>query len=471
MKPNLFDIFSSETPKWETLVDKELKKADAASGLIWKTYEGFDVYPYQENYSTEKVRELAWAISQLCSTQAKFEFYNLQQLEVTDPLALCKKIIKALNGGVNALRIKGNLSEADFKTAFNGVFTEVLWLEWLTDNPVEAARIVVQFLTSRNISPLHQSGSINFSPLQQITEGKLSSDALNPDDLKDYLNKMSSLLPNVKALKVDAGWVANAGGNMTQQIAFALSQGNEYLNLANENDLSIQQIADQLHFNFAIGSNFLIECVKIRVFRFLWMKILNQYGLNNHSTFVSSETATFGYSIYDSHNNLLRATTASMSAILSGSDAHLVLPFDNEYKEATDFSDRIARNITNILLEESFLKKAENPTQGSYVFDNIQYQLCEKAWELFLNWETEGGFLKAQNQLKDTIKKSAEIVLNDFENGRQIILGVNKYPNKSEKKQLEIEKKLPTRSKEISPFRLSEKSELNRLNEEGVEVK
>ena len=124
------------------------------------------------------------------------------------------------------------------------------------------------------------------------------------------------------------------------------------------------------------------------------------------------------------------------------------------------------------MLEESFLSKIENPINGSFAFDNIQYQLCETSWNLFKKWENLGGYLKALPDIALAIDESAQVLKNDFTQGKQVILGVNTYPNKLEKKQEEIEKELSrSHSSVIKPFRLAEKMELERLNQEGVEVK
>ncbi len=59
------------------------------------------------------------------------------------------------------------------------------------------------------------------------------------------------------------------------------------------------------------------------------------------------------------------------------------------------FGDRIARNISVLLREESYLDKVADPSAGSYYIETLTHQLVEAAWALFLDVEKRGGFKKA----------------------------------------------------------------------------
>ena len=45
--------------------------------------------------------------------------------------------------------------------------------------------------------------------------------------------------------------------------------------------------------------------------------------------------------------------------------------------------NRIARNVSSILRDESYLSKVADPTAGSYYLDNLTADLSEKAWQKF----------------------------------------------------------------------------------------
>ena len=60
-------------------------------------------------------------------------------------------------------------------------------------------------------------------------------------------------------------------------------------------------------------------------------------------------TSRWNRTVYDPHNNMLRATTEALSAVLGGADSVYVAPFDECYNVGDATSRRLARN-THIIL-------------------------------------------------------------------------------------------------------------------------
>ena len=75
----------------------------------------------------------------------------------------------------------------------------------------------------------------------------------------------------------------------------------------------------------------------------------------------------------------MKETYAAMAAILGGCDA---LTIEAE-EEGNTMMNRIARNTSSILDEESFLSKVADPLAGSYYIESLTKQLAEKAWAKF----------------------------------------------------------------------------------------
>jgi methylmalonyl-CoA mutase len=69
-----------------------------------------------------------------------------------------------------------------------------------------------------------------------------------------------------------------------------------------------------------------------------------------------------------------------MAAIMGGCTALSVIP-DHENDERLD---RIARNVSSLLREESYLNKVADPTAGSYYIDTLVKEIAEKAWTKFI---------------------------------------------------------------------------------------
>ncbi len=139
---------------------------------------------------------------------------------------------------------------------------------------------------------------------------------------------------------------------------------------------------------------------------------------------IHSTSSEWNMTLYDPHVNMLRGTTEAMSSILGGADLSTVLPFDHPYGTAHAFSDRIARNVQIILRDEAYLERVADPSSGSYYIESLTDSIAEKAWDLFRETESKGGFRKAfqsgwiQEMVLDSKHKKSE----------RVASGENPYP-------------------------------------------
>lgn len=155
-----------------------------------------------------------------------------------------------------------------------------------------------------------------------------------------------------------------------------------------------------------------------------------------------AETTTFNLTIFDAHVNLLRTQTEAMSATLGGVDSLTVSPFDVTYKEADEFSERMARNQQLLLMEESHFNKVVDPAAGSYYLENLTMQLAEQAWNAFLEIEEKGGFYAAveNGTVQANMRATSEKRLKDAASRKEVLLGTNQFPNFNEVAAAKIEK-------------------------------
>ena len=120
-----------------------------------------------------------------------------------------------------------------------------------------------------------------------------------------------------------------------------------------------------------------------------------------------------------------------MSAILGNVDGVLIDAYDKEFNNPSDFSSRIAGNISTILKEESYFGKVSNPVDGSYYIEEVTIKIAEKALELFKEIEIKGGFYTAfeseiiQQQIAEIRQEKIKLI----SQRRLQMVGVNKYPN------------------------------------------
>ena len=76
---------------------------------------------------------------------------------------------------------------------------------------------------------------------------------------------------------------------------------------------------------------------------------------------------------------MISGTVAALAAVAGGCDSLTVVPED----ENNATMARIARNVCNILREESHLTKVADPMAGAYAIEIIVNELAIAAWKDF----------------------------------------------------------------------------------------
>ena len=216
------------------------------------------------------------------------------------------------------------------------------------------------------------------------------------------------------------------------------------MTILTEAGLTPCEVAGRIKFNMGISSNYFMELAKFRAARMLWAEIVKAYGAEEEccKMMVHAVTSQFNQTIYDAHVNLLRSQTETMSAALAGVDSIETLPFDLQYKQPDEFSERIARNQQLLLREESHLNKVVDPAGGSYYIETLTASIAEVAWKLFNEVEEQGGFLTLleKGEVQKKVNESGVKRHTDVARRKEILLGTNQYPNFNEKALDKIEK-------------------------------
>lgn len=260
-----------------------------------------------------------------------------------------------------------------------------------------------------------------------------------------------------KSIAIQAEVYQNSGANHVQQLAITLAHAVEYLeNFGPE-------IANKMHFRFAVGSNYFFEIAKLRAFRFLWKLILDQYKIDAEAL-IYATNSTRNKSKLDKYNNVVRSSIEANAAILGGADIINIKAYDLDETQS-DFGLELSAKQQLLLQKESNLDQFNDPIAGSYYVENLTNQLAENALELFKTIQNVGGFLKAlENEtIQDIIYTSAKKEQKDFDSNELKLIGVNQYKNPSEKLEHTKKDKIVKQALfvPIVASRLSEKIEKN----------
>lgn len=419
MSDFLFDEFDEVSAKqWKQKIQYDLKGADYNETLVWKSPEGINVKPFyheddfKEDFQPIPGQPQSWKIA--------------QKIFIDDEKIANNIALDALNRGAEAL-IFTAAEDFEARTVFKDFpFENVSIYFNLTFLSEAFYGKLVKFFTPKNATVYYNIDLI----------GNLARTGNWFHNLKKDHEILENIFQKHKSenlLSVDATLYQNAGANAVQQLAYALSHANEYLNHVCQPERS-RRPAEVITFQLATGPNYFFEIAKIRALRKLYAALAKEYGVNEtcHILAIPSKR---NKTLYDYNVNMLRSTTECMSAILGGADSVCNLPYDTLYHKSNEFGERISRNQLLILKHESYFDTVSNPSDGTYYIESLTDELAEKALQLFKEIEKGGGFLQQlkEGNIQKKIKESAEKEQQLFDSGELKLLGTNYHPNKNDR--------------------------------------
>lgn len=458
MAEKLFTEFPPvSTEQWEEVITKDLKGADYEKKLVWKTQEGFSVRPYYRAENLTGIEHLGSEPGQFPYTRGTKRTNNwLIRQDYYTCAGVAKANELALDGLMKGVESVGfvlcqPLTAADMKVLLKDIRLDCVEVNF-KGCCVNAMSIVTDFIAyvkEMKYDLEKVRVSFDFDPLHNLNEKGYfcTEDAF--DKLKDIILAVEEL-PHARVINISASDFNDAGASISQELAFALNMGSEYLSRLTDAGLSVDKIAKRMKFTFGVGSLYFMEIAKFRAARTLWANIVADYGTESNCAKkmkIHAVTSKWNQTVYDPYVNMLRDTTEAMSAAIAGVDSMEVLPFDYAFRAPGEFSNRIARNVQSILKEEAHFDKIVDPAAGSYFIENLTASIIKVSWDLFREVEAKGGYVAAMKEgfIQTKVKEIADTKDKDIAKRKQTILGTNQYPNFLEKIESDVTPEIVTR--------------------------
>jgi methylmalonyl-CoA mutase len=446
----LFTEFPPVTrEEWDAKIKEDLKGADYEKKLISKTIEGLRIKPC---YAGEDMDNLAYLIHfhdsyplvrGMGTPANNWEIH--QDFSVFDVEAARQNAQLAVERGVTSvgfdLTSKEKLYEKDIDTLIEGFDVNRISLNFHNGkNLSDILDGILKALTVRGTQPNVVRGSLGYDPLGELisTGGFFRSEEEDFREAGDLLQAVKNKWPGFRILSVNSHLFSDSGASAVQELAFGLAMMAEYFTKLTNLGHDASELAGHMQWNIGTGSDYFMEIAKIRAARLLFSGLVSAYGITQAKDthiFIHCMTNNWNMTVYDPNVNMLRLTTGAMSAIIGGCDSLLVKPYDSCFREQSDFSGRIARNIQVILKEESYFDKVIDPAAGSYYVESLTDALVDHAWRLFLDVDDRGGFLKSflDGYITDELNKIISLRQGMIATRKEVLVGTNHYPDYGEK--------------------------------------
>lgn len=458
----------SSYSEWYDAAVAALKGAAFDKVMLTDTYEGIKLNPIYNKSDVEKINFLkqefpgffpfnrgtsasaykgkTWEICQNINYPLSNDYnealkYDLQSGQNSIKINLDKACL--LHEDFEAADLNGkDLCAADledFNNAINEIDLNIIPIHIDAGLGAFPAFTALMSVLENNHQPNKLTGSLSFDFITEFAE-----EGVIPSNIERYVNEMFQIVkysnkhtPEFKTIGIDAAKWHNAGANAVQEAAIALASAVFYVRLMINKGLTINEIAPNINFNFAIGTNFFMEIAKFRSVRIIWSIIVKEFGGNDESQkiFLNAVTSEKEQTKLDPYVNMLRNSSEVFSAVVGGCDAITVNNFDAEFGLPSEFSRRTARNIQNVIKYESHLDDSIDPAAGSYFIESLTNEMINKIWQEFLIIENNGGILEDlhTNRLQKVVEENYHKRLDNIAIRKDVVVGVNKYANINEK--------------------------------------
>ncbi|WP_338872332.1 methylmalonyl-CoA mutase family protein [Spirosoma sp. SC4-14] len=385
--------------------------------LRWPTAEGFTVEPY---YTPDDLASLPLHRIQQAQKQTP-GWLTAPTYTVTDEKAGNLAIHQAIQNGADALVL--SLKKRPALSSDMQLLARLLDGIKLSETPIffktnDALKLVE---TLDHIAPYQIKGGLLYDlPNQSVQEyGQTIA----------TVTRATASSPHFYTICASSHSFHNAGATASQELAFTLAYLADLYDYLTDSGLSIEQLIAKTMLSVAVGTSYFMEIAKLRALRVLFNRLCSFYTPGNPGVFVHAQTSTFYNATATPYTNMLRATAEAMAAVVGGCNALTIPPYDTVLGQSgSEFSDRIARNISILLKEESHLDKVADPSAGAYYIESLTNQLTESAWLLFLDVEKQGGYEQTMTSgfIKQKIDQAYQTKVEAIRNGN-VIVGVTKF--------------------------------------------
>jgi methylmalonyl-CoA mutase N-terminal domain/subunit len=239
-------------------------------------------------------------------------------------------------------------------------------------------------------------------------------------------------VPRWNTISISGYHIREAGSTATQELAFTLGNGIEYVKAAIERGLEIDKFAPRLSFFFNAHNDFFEEIAKYRAARRIWAKEMKKLGAKKDRSLLMrfhTQTAGCALTAQQPEINIVRVTLQALSAILGGTQSLHTNSMDEALALPSEKAVRIALRTQQIIAEESGITNTIDPLGGSYYIEWLTDKMEEETYNYFDKVEKLGGVIPAIEKgfFQREIAESAYKYQKEIDTNKRKIVGVNDY--------------------------------------------
>ncbi len=347
---------------------------------------------------------------------------------------------------------------ADMEVAFDGIPIDKISVS-LTINAVAAPIMAMYFVVA-------EKHSLRLSEVRGTAQN---------DILKEYIGRGAWIFPVEHGIRligdtiefcarqapkyypvsVCGYHIRESGANPVQEIAYAYCIARAYIHEGLKRGLPVDDFAERLSFNFDIFGNLFEQVAKFRAARRLWAKLLKEeFGAQKPGTLQMKMIAGGGgggLTIEQPENNIVRGAYYALISALSGAQTMALCSYDEAYTIPTEKAALISLRTMQILVEEMGLCDTADPLGGSYYVESLTNDMEQRIAAEMQRVDREmGGIVRAVSEgaVQREVAHQAWQYEQGLQNGTIPKVGVNRYRQEEETRDVELHQYQPQQAEE-----------------------
>jgi methylmalonyl-CoA mutase N-terminal domain/subunit len=325
-------------------------------------------------------------------------------------------------------------SLADMEILFDGIDLGAVTTSMTINGP--ASMIFAMYLVlaeQRGVRWSQLSGTLQNDILKEFIAQKEYIYPPRPSMrlVTDVFRFCSEHVPRWNTISVSGYHIREAGATASQELAFTLRDGVEYVQYGIDAGLDVDAFAPRMSFFFNAHSDLFEEVAKYRAARVLWAQLMrDRFGARDPRSWklrFHAQTAGVSLTAQQPYNNVVRTALQALSAVLGGAQSLHTNSLDEALSLPTEAAATLALRTQQIIASETGIADVVDPFGGSYYLERLTADLQDEARTYFAAIDAMGGMVAAiehgypQAQIAD----SAYRFQREVESRDRLVVGVN----------------------------------------------
>ncbi len=350
---------------WSVAAARELLGKDPFEVLAWETNDKIKFFPYydQRNYShIGYLKNFAFPPSANENTGAR-EWQCIPKISVLDNnYANTVALNHLANGAEGILFDVSTNNSIDIQVLLNQIDWPYCNVSFVATSDSKVVQDLVDYSKKQHYTLSSLSGAIYWKDF--------SNDRVDPFKTLSPLNKFQPLGIHILS------------STPVKEISEALSKATMLLDRLTDQGIEKENVFNKISLSIPVDTDFFSTIAKLKACRMLWYQLAVSFDIkeyNSTNLHINARSESWIDESFQPHGNLIKSSVAALAAVLGGCDSLTIVPED----ENNITMNRVARNVSNIIREESYLDKVADPVAGSYAVDCMVDQIAQAAWEHF----------------------------------------------------------------------------------------